>query len=61
MTTKYIDPPSGWAYGFPKEFPEGVEDVNKWLVDNGYPQEQIDRWGESGMPVRFFYKEEDWE
>jgi hypothetical protein len=41
----YIDPPSGWKYGFPKVLPESVEDVMKWLVENGYPQYEIDRCG----------------
>jgi hypothetical protein len=42
---EYIDPPSGWKYGFPKVLPESVEDVMKWLVENGYPQHEIDRCG----------------
>ena len=46
-----IDPPSGWRYGFPKPFPEGVEDVKKWLVENGYPQQEIDALGE-----HFYYR-----
>jgi hypothetical protein len=25
--------------------PEGVDDVMKWLVENGYPQHEIDRCG----------------
>lgn len=41
-----IDPPSGWRYGFPKPIPNDVKDVNKWLVENGYPQTIIDELGE---------------
>lgn len=41
-----IDPPGGWKYGFPKPLPKGVEDVNKWLVENGYPEEEIKKYGE---------------
>ena len=41
----YIDPPSGWKYGFPKVLPEGVEDVISWLIENGYPQHEIDACG----------------
>lgn len=42
-----IDPPSGWRYGFPKALPEPKpDDINKWLVDNGYPQSEIDKLGE---------------
>ena len=42
-----IDPPGGWKYGFPKELPAGVEDTLKWLVENGYPQAEIDRMGDN--------------
>ena len=41
-----IDPPGGWKYGFPKELPEGTTDVLKWLVENGYPQSEIDACGD---------------
>ena len=46
---KMIDPPAGWKYGFPKAIPDDVWrriDVMAWLVDNGYPQEEIDSCGE---------------
>lgn len=42
-----IDPPSGWKYGFPKELPKGTVDVLAWLVENGYPQKEIDRMGDN--------------
>ena len=45
MKIKMIDPPSGWTYGFPKPIPEGVKNVKKWLVENGYPQHEIDSFG----------------
>jgi hypothetical protein len=42
-----IDPPSGWKYGFPKPIPEDrIEDVLVWLVEQGYPQSEIDGLGE---------------
>lgn len=44
-TVHMIDPPSGWKYGFPKVLPEGVEDAMAWLVENGYPQAEIDSYG----------------
>lgn len=37
-----IDPPSGWKYGFPKELPAEVKDVRSWLIENGYPESQVD-------------------
>ena len=43
---RMIDPPSGWKYGFPKELPDDIEDTMKWLVENGYPQKEIDACGE---------------
>ena len=45
---RYIDPPSGWQYGFPKVWdPEINVDVMAWIVKEGYPQEEIDKLGES--------------
>jgi hypothetical protein len=42
-----IDPPSGWKYGFPKPIPKDrIEDVLVWLVEQGYPQSEIDGLGE---------------
>ena len=52
---KMIDPPSGWKYGFPKVFPEDVIDTEKWLVENGYPQTEIDYLGDSFW-VRHWYE-----
>ena len=58
MSTKIIDPPSGWMYGFPKAIPNDVKDFNKWLVENGYPQKELDRF-ESGVPCRFWFEEDE--
>jgi hypothetical protein len=44
---KMIDPPSGWKYGFPKAIPEDVENTRDWLIQNGYPQAEIDKLGDS--------------
>jgi len=42
----WIDPPSGWRYGFPKQLPEDFTeegfDLRLWLVDQGYPENDID-------------------
>lgn len=46
-----IDPPEGWKYGFPKEIPQGVKDIKPWLIENGYPKELIDSYGE-----HFYYR-----
>jgi len=42
---KFIDPPSGWKYGFPKEIPPDVVDEKEWLVEQGYPRELIESYG----------------
>lgn len=47
------DPPSGWRYGFPKEYnPRPGEPLYKTLLRDGYPQHEI----EAGMAmyVRFW-------
>lgn len=50
MKTKnliYVDPPSGWKYGFPMVWDKKSEpDMKAWLIKNGYPQKEIDRLGE---------------
>ena len=53
------DPPSGWKYGFPKPIPEEVRLENRvieWLLEEGYPQHELDACGD-----RFYcrYCEED--
>lgn len=45
-TVTLIDPPSGWLYGFPKPIPkEERHRTLAWLVENGYPQKEIDLYG----------------
>lgn len=44
-----VDPPSGWKYGFPRPMPaelrqDGVS-VIPWLLENGYPQAEVDACG----------------
>lgn len=42
----YCDPPRGWVYGFPKILPDNrKDDVLIWLVEEGYPQSEIDSYG----------------
>lgn len=43
----FIDPPSGWQYGFPKIIPEDRRyDSLTWLVEQGYPEKLIEEYGE---------------
>lgn len=37
----YIDPPSGWKYGFPKKVDEN-SDFRQILIDAGYPEKDLD-------------------
>jgi len=56
-----IDPPSGWKYGFPKVLPEDRDmntfNTKKWLVENGYPQREIDSCGDY-FYCRYWEREE---
>jgi len=56
-----VDPPEGWRYGFPKEVKAyrsygGVPiKMESWLLANGYPQSEIEKWPE-GVPYRIWYE-----
>jgi len=44
----FIDPPSGWMYGFPKELPPDWEFYNEgekenWFFLQGYPADLIEK------------------
>lgn len=63
---KMCDPDGGWRYGFPKALPDNHKDddfdLRKWLVENGYPQSEIDYWLNSSLgyvPTRFWEEEDD--
>ena len=58
-TVKMIDPPDGWRFGFPKVIPEGIEDVEMWLIFNGYPNTEVIKWAKqlSHVPCRYWYAE----
>ena len=48
MKKVWVDPPSGWKYGFPRVYDRLVdgEDLYAWMVAQGYPQAEIDRMGD---------------
>lgn len=55
-----IDPPSGWKYGFPRPIPEDrIEDVLVWLVEQGYPQSEIDSLGEIFTDCCRYWEQEE--
>ncbi len=59
-TVKMIDPPSGWKYGFPKALPDHKpECIHQWLLDNGYPQEEIDKHSGGYFYYRVWEEEQD--
>jgi len=55
MMVTFIDPPSGWKYGFPKAIPDeklaGIKNLKEWFLEQGYPQAEMDSCGE-----HFFYR-----
>jgi hypothetical protein len=55
---KYIDPPSGWKFCFPKKLPDPPPmNVGAWLVENGYPQSEVNLW-KGHVPYRIIIVEE---
>ncbi|TCU59814.1 hypothetical protein EDF58_102502 [Novosphingobium sp. PhB57] len=53
-----IDPPSGWRYGFPKPLLLGEgQSLQDWLIENDYPQAEIDLFGRDNLPCRRWKRE----
>lgn len=51
------DPPSGWRYGFPREYkPLSGETIEQTLLRDGYPQKEIDAGG--AEYVRFWERDD---
>ncbi len=48
-----IDPPNGNRYGFPKFFPDNTGNIPAWLVENGYPQSEVDKW-DGAVPYKIW-------
>lgn len=52
----YVDPPSGWKFGFPKVWDDKTDvGIYDWLVENGYPQKIIDEFNDD-LPYRMWEK-----
>lgn len=45
VNNRWVDPPSGWKYGFPKIW-DGQGNLKEWLISEGYPQREIDALGD---------------
>lgn len=55
----WVDPPSGWKYGFPKVWDKVLHpDFNAWIISEGYPQSLKDYLGKH-FYVRQWQVEED--
>lgn len=53
-----VDPPNGYIYGFPKLYSkEDHPNFYTWIVQEGYPQEEIDKY-EGQFYCRFWYPTE---
>ena len=43
----WVDPPSGWKYGFPKLYDQsGGLEMSDWILKHGYPQAEMDSCGD---------------
>jgi hypothetical protein len=52
-TSVWVDPPSGWRYGFPKQAPYPLPDnMTDWIIDQGYPRAEVENLG-NHFHVRF--------
>lgn len=50
---RWINPPAGGKYGFPKPFdPAPGQSIEDWLRADGYPQSEIDQW--NGAPCKIW-------
>lgn len=40
---QWVDPPSGWRWGFPKLWdPQISPDIAQWFVEQGLPQTELE-------------------
>lgn len=40
----WVDPPSGWLYGFPRLYDPATDgDMTEWIIANGYPEKRARR------------------
>lgn len=56
----YVDPPSGWKYGFPKVFDTEIDGVmREWMIKEGYPQFEIDACGDYFFVRQWAYEDKN--
>ena len=61
MNTKlWVDPPSGWKYGFPKVYDSATDgEMRDWMLKEGYPQKEIDSCGDYFFVRQWEYENEN--
>lgn len=58
MSDQWVDPPSGWQYGFPRRWCKEYGPIKEWLLQNGYPKYEMDALKEH-FYVRFWDADEE--
>ncbi len=47
MTKLWVDPPSGWRFGFPKVWSREKDgEMREWMIREGYPRQMMDEHGD---------------
>lgn len=42
-TKQWVDPPSGWRWGFPKMWdPRTDPDIKQWFIEQGLPETELE-------------------
>jgi hypothetical protein len=62
MKTTMVDPPKGWAYGFPKALPNPLPQpwsLTLWLISEGYPGHELAKFGNFFEYVRTWEVDDD--
>ena len=59
MAKLWIDPPAGWRYGFPKVWDADISpDRLFWMEEMGYPQAEIESYGDYFIVRSWPYNQE---
>lgn len=49
----WVDPPSGWRFGFPKIWDKAKNpDFKLWLTSQGYPEQEYEKY--NGNYIRYW-------
>lgn len=60
MQKIWVDPPSGWKYGFPRIYdPKSDGDVMEWIIKCGYPRKEVESYGEHFYTRQWYADEAD--